>query len=114
MRYSGCAADTPVEWCTHAEPTYQDTNHGWPSTASAEIARFFGTLERLPHAGGASLLRNESFEAGSDPWQINFSGKAKGSFTTKKGALCVTLDKQGDNPWDAQLQHFDLKLEQGP
>jgi polyhydroxybutyrate depolymerase len=113
VRYAGCEASAPVEWCTHAEPTYQDTNHGWPSTASAEIARFFGTLERVPHAGGASLIKNESFDGGSEPWQVSFGGKAKGSFAVKGGALCVTLDKTGENAWDAQLQQLDLTLEQG-
>jgi polyhydroxybutyrate depolymerase len=113
VRYSGCEASAPVEWCTHAEPTYQDTNHGWPSTASAEVARFFGSLERVPHAAGTSLLKNESFDGGSEPWQVSFSGKAKGSFAVKGGALCVTLNNASENPWDAQLQQLDLKLEQG-
>jgi polyhydroxybutyrate depolymerase len=113
VRFSGCEPSAPVEWCTYAEPTYQDTNHGWPSFASAEIARFFGSLERVPRAGGASLLRNESFEGGSDPWQVSFGGKAKGSFAVKSGALCVNLDKNSDNPWDAQVQQLDLTLERG-
>lgn len=113
VRYAGCASHLPVEWCEHAEPTYQDTNHGWPSFASAEIARFFGALARLPHAAGAPLLTNESFEAGSEPWQISFSGAAKGTWRLDGGALCATLDSAGDNAWDAQLQHGGLRAEQG-
>ncbi len=113
VRYTGCQASAPVEWCPHGEPTYQDTNHGWPSFASAEIARFFGSLERVPHAGGTSLLQNESFDGGSEPWQVSFGGKARGSFAVKKGALCATLDKSSENPWDAQVQQVELKLEPG-
>lgn len=113
VRHAGCEASLPVEWCEHAEPTYQNTNHGWPSFASAEAARFFGSLERRPHPAGAALIRNESFEAGSEPWQVSFSGSAKGSSEVKGGALCATLDSAGQNPWDAQALHPGLKLERG-
>jgi polyhydroxybutyrate depolymerase len=113
QRYAGCEPSLPVEWCEHAEPTYQPTTHGWPSFASAEIARFFGALGRVPHAGGTPLLANESFESGSEPWHVNFGGKAKGSSGVKNGALCATLDAAGENPWDAQLEYAGLKLERG-
>jgi len=111
--YAGCEPSLPVEWCEHGEPTYQDTNHGWPSFASSEIARFFGTLGRVPHASGSSLLQNESFDAGSEPWQVSFGGKAKGTSRAKNGALCATLDKTSENPWDAQLLSSSVTLEQG-
>jgi polyhydroxybutyrate depolymerase len=111
--YSGCEPSSPVEWCEHGEPTYQDTNHGWPSFASAEIARFFGTLERVPHAAGSALLSNESFDAGSEPWQVAFMGKAKGKSEVKNGALCATLDSAGENPWDAQLGYAGLPAQTG-
>ena len=64
VEYSGCEPSLPVEWCVHTEPTYQNTNHGWPSFASGEIARFFGTLGRVPHPAGTPLLSNESFDTG--------------------------------------------------
>lgn len=111
-RYAGCEAALPVEWCQHAEPTYQDTNHGWPSFASAEIARFLNTLERVPHAA-ASLIDNESFDAGQDPWQPSFGGTARGMAAVKTGAYCATLDDPGENAWDAQLLHAGLQLERG-
>jgi polyhydroxybutyrate depolymerase len=109
VSYSGCEPSSPVEWCTHGEPTYQDTNHGWPSFASGEIARFFGTLGRVPHVAGTSLIGNQSFDHGLEPWQVSFSGNAKGKSRVEGGALCVTLDDAGENPWDAQIQYPDLK-----
>jgi polyhydroxybutyrate depolymerase len=111
--YAGCEPSLPVEWCEHGEPTYQDTNHGWPSFASREIARFFGTLARVPHVSGTSLLANESFDAGSEPWQVSFGGKAKGTSKVKNGALCATLNTASENPWDAQLLSASVTLEQG-
>lgn len=113
VSYAGCEPSLPVEWCTHGEPTYQDTNHGWPSFASSEIARFFGTLGRVPHAAGTSLIRNQSFEHGLEPWQVTFAGNAKGNSRVEGGALCVTLDSAGENPWDAQIQYPDLRLAGG-
>jgi polyhydroxybutyrate depolymerase len=113
VQYAGCQPGLPVEWCEHDEATYEDTNHGWPSFASAEIARFFATLGRAPHAPGASLIQNGSFETGSEPWEISFAGKAKGTSSTQTGALCATLDSASQNAWDAQLLHSNLKLEQG-
>ena len=113
VQYAGCQPGLPVEWCEHTEPTYQNTNHGWPSTASAEIARFFGTLGRVPHAAGSQLIQNGSFDAGSEPWQVSFGGKAKGTSSVKNGALCATLDNASENAWDAQMLSSSLKLEQG-
>jgi poly(3-hydroxybutyrate) depolymerase len=113
VRYAGCEASLPVEWCEHAEPTYENTNHGWPSFASAEIARFLGTLGRVPHAAGTSLIQNGSFAAGSEPWQVSFAGTARGTSSTQNGALCVTLESQSQNAWDAQVQQTGLKLERG-
>lgn len=102
VRYEGCEQSLPVEWCEHGEPTYQDTNHGWPSFASGEIARFFESLGRVPSAAGTPLVAS-SFEAGSEPWQVTFDGDAKGSWRVQDGALCATLERAGENPWDAQL-----------
>jgi polyhydroxybutyrate depolymerase len=113
VQYAGCEPSLPVEWCVHGEPTYQNTNHGWPSFASAEIERFFGTLGRPPHAAGTPLLSNESFDAGSEPWQVSFDGGAKGTWSAKNGALCATLDSAGENPWDAQLAYSGLKPQPG-
>jgi len=42
--YANCEAGLPVAWCTHDEPTYDDTNHGWPSFASRAIADFLFAL----------------------------------------------------------------------
>jgi hypothetical protein len=31
----GCAADYPVRWCEHSEPGYDNSTHGWPSSATS-------------------------------------------------------------------------------
>jgi len=44
VTYQGCEPGLPIAWCEHDEPTYDDTNHGWPSFASHTIADFFFSL----------------------------------------------------------------------
>ena len=44
VQYEGCDDGLPVAWCQHGEPTYEDTNHGWPSFASEALAAFFASL----------------------------------------------------------------------
>jgi len=46
--YQACDDGLPVAWCEHNEPTYQDTNHGWPSFASQAIGRFLFGLGSKP------------------------------------------------------------------
>jgi hypothetical protein len=41
--YQGCDAGYPVYWCNHAEPTYNNTNHGWPSFAAKMLWELFST-----------------------------------------------------------------------
>jgi polyhydroxybutyrate depolymerase len=48
IEYQGCAEGLPVAWCEHNEPTYQDTNHGWPSFASRAIGQFLFALGPKP------------------------------------------------------------------
>lgn len=110
MRFEDCRHDLPVEWCEHGEPTYENTNHGWPSFASAEIARFLGGLGRVPRLPGRSRIQNGSFDTTSEPWQVSFAGSAKGTSSVKNGALCVTLETRSPNPWDAQVLYSGLKL----
>ncbi len=44
IAYQGCQAGLPVQWCEHNEPTYENTNHGWPSFASRAVADFLFSL----------------------------------------------------------------------
>jgi polyhydroxybutyrate depolymerase len=44
--HAGCAERFPVAWCEHSEPTYEDTNHGWPSFASRAVGEFLFSLAR--------------------------------------------------------------------
>ncbi len=46
VAYQGCAPGLPVEWCEHGEPTYEDTNHGWPSFASRAAGQFLFALPK--------------------------------------------------------------------
>jgi polyhydroxybutyrate depolymerase len=48
IEYQGCDEGLPVAWCEHDEPTYQDTNHGWPSFASRAIGQFLFALGPKP------------------------------------------------------------------
>ncbi len=44
LAYRGCAEGLPVRWCEHDEPTYENTNHGWPSFASRAVGEFLFSL----------------------------------------------------------------------
>ena len=44
VTYQGCEPGLPIAWCEHDEPTYDDTNHGWPSFATRTIAEFMFSL----------------------------------------------------------------------
>lgn len=33
VAYQGCDAKYPLYWCQHTDPTYNNTNHGWPKFA---------------------------------------------------------------------------------
>lgn len=44
VAYLGCAQGFPVQWCEHEEPTYENTNHGWPSFASRAVGEFLFSL----------------------------------------------------------------------
>ncbi len=46
VSHAGCAERFPGAWCEHAEPTYEDTNHGWPSFASRAVGEFLFSLPR--------------------------------------------------------------------
>jgi polyhydroxybutyrate depolymerase len=48
IEYQGCAEGLPVAWCEHDEPTYQNTNHGWPSFASRALGQFLFALGPKP------------------------------------------------------------------
>lgn len=46
--YQGCSEGLPVAWCEHAEPPYDNTNHGWPSFASRALGQFLFSLPARP------------------------------------------------------------------
>jgi polyhydroxybutyrate depolymerase len=44
VAYQDCGKN-PTIWCSHNDPNYSGTNHGWPCFANKAIFDFFGTLK---------------------------------------------------------------------
>jgi len=42
IRYDGCSA--PTIWCSHNDPAYSNTNHGWPCFATKAMYDFFASV----------------------------------------------------------------------
>jgi polyhydroxybutyrate depolymerase len=42
VSYAGCSE--PTIWCSHNDPNYSSTNHGWPCFATKAMFDFFGSL----------------------------------------------------------------------
>jgi polyhydroxybutyrate depolymerase len=42
VQYDGCMA--PTVWCSHNDPAYSNTNHGWPCFATKAMYDFFASL----------------------------------------------------------------------
>jgi hypothetical protein len=42
VSYDGCME--PTVWCSHNDPQYSNTNHGWPCFATKAMADFFASL----------------------------------------------------------------------
>ena len=85
--------------------------HGGAATPSANQA------SSAPVAGpdpAHNLVKNSTFSEGSSlPWLTTFSAPARGGSDVKDGALCLTLEENGKNNWDAQLAHRPVVIEQG-
>jgi hypothetical protein len=43
VQYEGCGKN-PTIWCSHNDPNYSGTNHGWPCFANKTILDFFNSL----------------------------------------------------------------------
>jgi polyhydroxybutyrate depolymerase len=41
-QYDGCSV--PTIWCSHDDPAYSNTNHGWPCFATKAMHDFFTSL----------------------------------------------------------------------
>jgi polyhydroxybutyrate depolymerase len=114
--YADCYPGYPLWWCQHDEPTYDNTNHGWPSFASQAIATFFDTI-KVPANEPPNLIENGRFDSTSAPWQGNLTPPASGSVDVRSGvhggALCLTIDQPGQFAWDAALSYAGFQLERG-
>ncbi len=118
VEYADCYPGYPLWWCQHDEPTYQNTNHGWPSFASQAIATFFATIKVPPASEPPNLIENGGFDGASAPvsspqWQSNLTPPASGAAQVQDGALCLTIDNPGQFAWDAALSYAGLQLERG-
>lgn len=119
VQYADCHPGFPLWWCQHDEPTYGNTNHGWPSFASRAIATFFDSLSVPTPNELPNLLENGSFDSTSAPWQGGFTPPASGSVQVQApgggqgGVLCLTMDNSGQFAWDAQLEQGGFQLERG-
>ena len=115
VQYADCSPGYPLWWCQHDEPTYDNTNHGWPSFASEAIATFFDTIKVATADEPPNLIDNGTFDSTSEPWQGGFAPPASGSVQVQGvpgGALCLTIDNPGEFAWDAALAYVSLQLEQ--
>ena len=71
-----------------------------PDTRHQDLPRG-GNLVKKPHfADGRSL-----------PWTSSFTRPASGEAFVKDGALCLRIDDAGKNPWDAQLRHREMTIQ---
>src|SRR5688572_30815354 len=113
VQYADCFPGYPLWWCQHDEPTYQNTNHGWPSFASKAIATFFDTIKVPEESEPPNLIENGSFDSPNVRWQANLTPPASGSAQEQGGALCLTIDNAGQFAWDAALAYVGLQLERG-
>jgi len=43
VMYQGCDTGYPVYWCSHSDPNYSGTNHGWPAFASEFLWTLFSS-----------------------------------------------------------------------
>lgn len=63
---------------------------------------------------GGNLLKNATFDGGkSVPWTSSFTAPARGKAKVIDGALCLTIEDRGVNPWDAQLRHREMVAQEG-
>jgi endoglucanase len=113
--YRACAAGLPVTWCEHDEPTYDDTNHGWPSFASRAVARFVDEAVDPAPDVAHSLLSDSGFDspAAAASWQRFFIEPARGQTPELTGAGCVEIEAPGQEGWAVQIAQRGLLLELG-
>src|SRR4030095_4921114 len=66
------------------------------------------TTEKDPH----NLVANASFDGSiSVPWTSSFTAPGGGKATVKDGEYCLLITNQGKNPWDAQVRHREMTMQ---
>ncbi len=61
-----------------------------------------------------NLVKNASFTTTrSLPWGASFTQPAAGKAAIENGLYCVELTNTGANPWDAQMRHREMTIQQG-
>jgi endoglucanase len=60
------------------------------------------------------LLQSGTFDQNvMAPWMSSFTDPGAGKARIQDGALCIDVQRGGENSWDAQLRHRELTLEKG-
>lgn len=63
---------------------------------------------------GGNLIKNADFESGSSlPWTPSFTPPAKGDAVVENGWYCLKVEHKGSSPWDAQVRHREMIIQQG-
>src|SRR5688572_6192951 len=115
--WKGCSVrrsrDTRAAWLLSALALSSAALGGCKKAARADAKA--PNLVMAPAADGKhSLLLNASFKDGASlPWLTSWSAPAKGTTDVKDGALCLTLDDQANDAWDASLVLRLIESEQG-
>ena len=67
----------------------------------------------VPPSGG-NLIKNADFETGSSlPWTPSFTPPAEGEAVVRNGWYCLRVANKGKSPWDAQVRHREMTVQQG-
>ncbi len=63
---------------------------------------------------GGNLIKNADFEDGTTlPWTSSFTPPANGELEVTSGAACLTIQDGGASPWDAQIRHREMVVQEG-
>ncbi len=61
-----------------------------------------------------SLISQMTFDEGVMlPWLSSFGNGALGNAQVQNGALCVHVEKKGEERWDAQVRHREFTMQEG-
>jgi len=84
------------------------------AVGGCEPAATPGEGAAAPDLSGGNLVKNADFESGSSlPWTPSFTPPAKGEAAVENGWYCLKVENKGASPWDAQVRHREMVVQQG-